>query len=191
MAMTNNLQNLIHLCHVTFDRSERAMALLPRVLDTVRTLTCEDFDLGTRMAGMTRRFGWDIQEIYHSDSFHISLIMVPKGSRLPLHNHPEMCVISRALWGHLQVTAFDWAQEYPMSGLARTSLRSVIHGGSDPLVLLPRYCNLHEFLALEDAAFIDIFSPWYDESRVCTYFKPVQEVQMGDETLTQLVATAD
>ena len=184
----NNLQNVLNLCHATFDRGENGWANLNALVDAVDDLTPEDLNLHERMQNFQRMNGWDCQEIYHGDNFHISLLLVPAGGKIPLHDHPSMCVISRTLWGHLRYEAWDWATNYPMSGLARKNLDQMTNGASKPLVLFPRFCNLHTIHAEETGAFLDIFSPWYDERRVCTYYKLEPEVLINGEWLNKLTA---
>ena len=39
--------------------------------------------------------------------FTVGVFLVPKGQRLPLHDHPGMTVMSKVLYGTLAITSFD------------------------------------------------------------------------------------
>jgi PCO_ADO len=115
-----------------------------------------------------RRYG-QVYEVVHprQRDIHLSLWVLPKGTRLPLHDHPGMTVFMRHLYGELEVRCFDWADktrpEHPATaGVARLS--QLIHW-RDPLAGLhtptppnersvacfrPRSSNLHEIHALSD-----------------------------------------
>lgn len=161
---------------------------LEHVLDSVACLKCEDLDLAARMASLSRDDRWCADEIHDEPGFHVSLFRVPAGHTLPLHDHPGMHVIFRTLWGRLRVEAFDWALEFPGSGLARLAYKRECDGGVAPILLEPHRGNLHRIEALEDCAFIDVLSPKYDpaQGRKCSYYREVETVERGDERLVRL-----
>ena len=59
------------------------------------------------------------------DQFSIGIFVFAPYSRIPLHDHPEMCVLSRVLYGDLQRVSLDVARE---SDLAKSFADS--HGQS-------------------------------------------------------------
>ena len=99
-----------------------------------------------------------------------------------------MHVLLKVIWGKMHVQAWDWAREYPFSGLARQSIDAVMDGSSQPSMIFPEKNNIHTMSAVEDCAFLDICSPFYDESqgRSCTYYKQESRQKLGNEWLIRL-----
>lgn len=51
--------------------------------------------------------------IYEDSAFSLGVFMLPAGTSIPLHDHPDMNVISHLLFGSLHVTAYDRASDPP------------------------------------------------------------------------------
>jgi cysteamine dioxygenase len=185
------LQQLIEYCEQTFSTDVTQPWELNRLLSFIRQLNADNLELSERCQSMDRSTGWDFEDLYTSDRIFMKLLMIPKGKKIPLHDHPEMSAIVKMIWGSMQITCYDWVLEYPYTGLARMIQDTSVDGASEPDLLLPRWKNLHTMQALEDCAFIDIFSPHYydDENRKCTYYKVGEEVVENQEVLYQLEAT--
>ncbi|KAL3913105.1 MAG: hypothetical protein SGPRY_008100 [Prymnesium sp.] len=45
--------------------------------------------------------------IYHDERFSMAIFFLPQGACIPLHDHPQMTVLSKILFGELRVTAYD------------------------------------------------------------------------------------
>jgi len=138
-----------------------------------------------------RKYG-QVFELQHARQrdIHLSLWILPRGTCLPLHDHPDMTVLMRHLYGELEVRSFDWMDKTrcghpPTAGLSR--LTEVLHwtdsvprkkdtaeGNGNVAVFKPHSNNLHEIRALSDAAFFDVIAPPYDHdeeaTRICTYY---------------------
>eukprot|EP00048_Salpingoeca_helianthica_P024975 m.36812 g.36812 ORF g.36812 m.36812 type:complete len:287 (+) comp9720_c0_seq1:367-1227(+) len=136
--------------------------------------------------------------LYHDDNIDIGVFLLPKGQKIPLHNHPAMTVFTRVLSGTIDVRSLDWAdlvapaapafesssaaaaavnpssfEQVPdHAGLfhARVTHHRRYSAESSIIEIHPRRCNLHEIRALENSAFIDIAMPSYSDERACTYF---------------------
>tara|TARA_Y100001968_G_C19177736_1_gene628859 strand:- start:124 stop:693 length:570 start_codon:yes stop_codon:yes gene_type:complete len=148
----------------------------------------QTLDLVERCENMDRAGSWDYEDLLSSDPVHIKLLLIPKGSKIPIHDHPKMHVLLKVIWGKMHIQAWDWAREYPFSGLARQSVDAVMDGSSQPSMIFPERNNIHTMSAVEDCAFLDICSPFYDESqgRSCTYYKQESRQKLGNEWLIRL-----
>jgi len=49
-------------------------------------------------------------DVIDNDDFTVGIFLIPKGQRLPLHDHPGMTVLSKVLFGTLKVNSFDKAE---------------------------------------------------------------------------------
>ena len=115
--------------------------------------------------------------------FTVGVFLVPKGQRLPLHDHPGMTVMSKVLYGTLAITSFDkrdysrtvQAQDYriPIETVIRSVRRPVTCEQPCEILRPTSDGNLHEFFAAEDVAIMDVLTPPYNfgHGRPCTYFR--------------------
>ncbi|HEY0515382.1 MAG TPA: hypothetical protein VGH73_26030 [Thermoanaerobaculia bacterium] len=149
---------------------------------------------------------WIEEELFSVPGAHASLFLVPRGGVLPLHDHPDMTVLLRVVAGRFSIRSYDWAAEPPdadppVSRLARQVADRVVTGADPVQVLLPGQGNLHRIEALEEGAFVDVFSPYYSEAdgRPCTYYREKGgekggekgAVEAAGERLVRLVACSE
>eukprot|EP01134_Creolimax_fragrantissima_P003168 CFRG3168T1 len=133
-------------------------------------------------------------------NYTIGIFYLKKGEIIPLHDHPEMTVLSKVLYGRLRVRSMDWVQERNNELLLESKIRNrfnprlrvaqagsefVIDGDTeeDPEstvgVLRPLAGNIHELFALTDTAFLDVLGPPYKEGlRDCHYYKALTHDQV-------------
>ncbi|KAF1329750.1 2-aminoethanethiol dioxygenase, partial [Globisporangium splendens] len=148
------------------------------------------------------------QHIWEDDKFSMGIFILPPGASIPLHDHPEMTVISRVLYGNLHVKACDLVPQKEVAALVSEHFSSNSPSDSDaPSYRIARMCtnqeitaphttellpdrgNLHEFVAGDGigCAIFDILTPPYepDEGRDCTYYRFVgsakHDAASGDE----------
>ncbi|ETW08862.1 hypothetical protein, variant 2 [Aphanomyces invadans] len=130
-------------------------------------------------------------EVYEDTDISMGIFVMPPGTSIPLHNHPQMTVISRVLYGSMQVNAFDlvapeideefWRRKEERIRNAelkhnrfprfrprhlKVAVRrntELVHGPTT-IELLPDRCNIHEFVAVGDVgcAIFDILTPGYN-----------------------------
>lgn len=147
------------------------------------------------------------QHIWENELFSMGIFILPPGTSIPLHDHPDMSVISRVLYGRLHVTSCDLASpkeagslfhstqnnspvssastdSYKKRRLARI-FKDVVITAPHTTALLPDQGNLHEFVADDEqgCAIFDILTPPYEpeEGRDCTYYRITSDVRTSEE----------
>lgn len=150
----------------------------------LEALSCDD--LAIDLSALDRNAPWTERVLFERPNLHASLFLVPAGRELPLHDHPGMTVLLRVLAGRMEISSFDWVPARP--GLARPRPPRPVGPADRCDVLKPRDGNLHHLRALEDTAFVDLFSPYYDEAagRPCTYFRQDGEIEIDGERLVRI-----
>ncbi|TMW60302.1 hypothetical protein Poli38472_000344 [Pythium oligandrum] len=130
------------------------------------------------------------QHIWEDATFSMGIFVLPPGASIPLHDHPEMSVISRVLYGRLHVKSCDIVT--PNQEDESSSTRHVAQIYKDEVVtapytteLLPNRGNLHEFVADDElgCAIFDILTPPYEpeDGRDCTYFRIVGDTITNED----------
>ncbi|TVU05471.1 hypothetical protein EJB05_48637, partial [Eragrostis curvula] len=120
--------------------------------------------------------------IHQCDDFSMGVFCFPAGATLPLHDHPEMVVLSKLLYGSVRVRSYDWVTAPPSSGARKCGLARVVAAGEvlrspcEASVLFPQSGgNMHAFTAVTPCAILDVLTPPYSEERgrPSTYFHDV------------------
>jgi cysteamine dioxygenase len=125
----------------------------------------------------------------------MGIFLLPPGAEIPLHDHPGMTVLTRVLFGSLDVFACDWSGETsavgnqsPALGPSKDCLDSATSKARPAIlrfdgridapatsVLTPDRGNLHTFRASapHGCAVLDVITPPYDAAwgRPCTYYR--------------------
>lgn len=112
--------------------------------------------------------------ICSTPNFNIALFIIPAGSGIPLHDHPNMTVLSKLVMGEMNIRSFS-----PVEAASVTNTFPAVvkenkkHTSLDPTwFLTPSEGNIHEFEALSGCVVFDILLPPYDDpERPCTYFR--------------------
>ena len=123
------------------------------------------------------------------EDYRLVLFFIRKGTRMPLHDHPNMCVFFRMLFGKLNYKSYDKiddkfkynhfsSDEYnefleTKKVIKAKVVNSTILHGPQFMIVRPSRNNMHEFVAEENTEFFDICLPNYttDSFRGITYFK--------------------
>ncbi|KAL3528343.1 hypothetical protein ACH5RR_007665 [Cinchona calisaya] len=129
--------------------------------------------------------------LHECNKFSIGIFCLPQSAVIPLHNHPNMTVFSKVLFGSLRVKSYDWVDDGTSSVMNKDAEQithmgqhgirlAKVHVDSDfttpcsTFVLYPAAGgNMHCFTALSPCAILDVLGPPYSESqgRNCTYFQ--------------------
>nr|XP_043633986.1 plant cysteine oxidase 2 [Erigeron canadensis] len=125
------------------------------------------------------------------DKFSIGIFLLPPSGVLPLHNHPQMTVFSKLLFGTMHIKAYDWVDDVasiptlkadssegeivPVSvRLAKLKVNSDFTAPCDTSILYPTDGgNMHCFTAITACAVLDVLGPPYcdPEGRHCQYYR--------------------
>lgn len=102
------LQALVDMAHraATQDalaESERDICLLMDAL-TPEQLRLSPPPAGAHPEGTTIR----TQCVYEDALLELVVFIFPAGASIPLHDHPNMSVFSKVLYGQLSMTSYDW-----------------------------------------------------------------------------------
>ncbi len=152
---------------------------LTRILDDLRPLQIDARAL-LSLLELPAPDGWPALEIGEG-SAHATLFAMRRGQSMPLHDHPSMSVISKVLFGAIRIRTLIWTDR--TAGLARDLGERVLTPTDDALLVEARPGTIHAIEAVEDCAFLDLFSPYYDADRQCTYF---EVITAGGESLVAL-----
>lgn len=119
-----------------------------------------------------------IEILDETPNFNVGVFLIPKGNTIPMHNHPNMFVISKVIWGSVLVNCFDrkvnndkQLEEYDVFQVEEKE--KIELKKNDIAILTPDKNNIHEVIAHEDSAFFDIVLPAYEEeeNRSCDYYE--------------------
>jgi len=127
------------------------------------------------------------------DQYSMGVFVFPPHAKIPLHDHPGMCVLSKVIYGDIQRLSLDlprttsnrswlpWNNNHstqswsPSDGTQRLAFKNHVDHLQAPecTVLYPFEGNLHEFVAGPNgAALLDVLLPPYDmdHNRDCTFY---------------------
>ena len=112
-----------------------------------------------------------------NDKFHIALFILGKQGEIPLHDHPKMTVLSKVLYGSLDVGSYTKVNSTSTDVTTVTLDYRVTRTPSDNgWLLTPNNGNIHSFSnsdILKPCLIFDILMPPYldDEDRPCNFYK--------------------
>lgn len=133
------------------------------------------------------------------DKFSIGIFLLPPNGVLPLHNHPQMTVFSKLLFGTMHIKAYDWvdnttsistpkpdSSEEPVSlRLAKLKVNADFTAPCNTSILYPTDGgNMHCFTAITSCAVLDVLGPPYcdPEGRHCQYYRTHTFTDLSDDT---------
>eukprot|EP00927_Polykrikos_kofoidii_P029910 TRINITY_DN25797_c0_g1_i1.p1 TRINITY_DN25797_c0_g1~~TRINITY_DN25797_c0_g1_i1.p1 ORF type:complete len:255 (-),score=32.85 TRINITY_DN25797_c0_g1_i1:352-1116(-) len=123
--------------------------------------------------------------------YNFGIFLLPPGGRIPLHDHPGMCVVSKLLVGTAKVTSYEQIPEAngkanPVGGKSVRVRRLGSQICIAPCSVSLTACrgNFHALAAGEDgAAVLDVIIPPYElnKDRACTYYSVLRELGQSEE----------
>eukprot|EP00128_Syssomonas_multiformis_P010119 Colp12_sorted_trinity150504_noHs@30152 len=146
--------------------------------------------------------------IFENDYLTMGVFLMKKGTKIPLHDHPDMYVLSKVIYGSIRLVAYDVVipvqsnrqvscSEYltnksllqGYTRLCHKTVDMVLKEGDIHTTKPMDGGNFHEIEALEDTAFVDIMSPPYDNyrGRECFYYEAI-DADADQDAVERLLA---
>jgi quercetin dioxygenase-like cupin family protein len=137
-------------------------------------LTLEDIGLTAKRVADTELS--QCFEIFSSEAFQLAVFIVPAGGKLHLHDHPEMCVMSKLVSGEMQLTSYTRA---PCTEPASASLGIPVGQPNIQAMLHPIFPwslsadsnNFHEVVAVTATVLFEALVCPYSDERPCTFYE--------------------
>eukprot|EP00737_Agarophyton_chilense_P001373 gb/GEZJ01001542.1/.p1 GENE.gb/GEZJ01001542.1/~~gb/GEZJ01001542.1/.p1 ORF type:complete len:253 (-),score=36.71 gb/GEZJ01001542.1/:1120-1878(-) len=115
--------------------------------------------------------------VAENENCTLAVFVIPPGRSIPLHDHPHMYVVSRVLWGELEVNAYDIhpsdSANLPNGHLYARETGPQVIPSDQVKSLTPTSNNVHAFSTSEWTAVFDVLLPPYnaEQRRDCTYYE--------------------
>lgn len=148
---------------------------LESCLEIMNRLTLQHIGLSTHgvesVTGHSR-----CMQIISTPAFDMTVFVLPANAIIPLHDHPNMFVLSKVLHGELQVTSFnrcshDHENQQLSSFPAVRTLKCCKFADDDAWMLTPTDGNIHEFRTTMPTAVFEVITPPYSwPERPCSYY---------------------
>jgi hypothetical protein len=119
--------------------------------------------------------------------YNLCMFVLPKGTVLPLHDHPGQHVFLRVVFGKLGISVCDIKDRPSPKPFKTGEIVGIVDPisaqasltRSDPThVVFPNSNNIHEICAVADSIFMDLVMPPYDWERQVTYFRRYGETEL-------------
>ena len=111
--------------------------------------------------------------IFEDEVMSMGIFLLPKGASLPLHDHPQMMVASKLLFGSVTAKCYDWSPPSERGTLfngKRGQLARVTRAekvsAPEILVLTGTENNLHDFEAISEGAMLTLLTPFIGGTRM-------------------------
>ncbi len=88
-------------------------------------------------------------------------IQLNKGEKIPLHDHTDMTIFCQINYGKCRLKSYDFVGFKDGKKVLRLVQDRIVQTG-DHCSITPSHCNFHEFEALENTQFTDVFTPPYE-----------------------------
>jgi hypothetical protein len=181
------LKQLYKDCVSSFVNVTTEMLVPERVaglLETVQQMRIEH--LGFHRPPILRN-GIAHMSIAETEDYSIGVFLLAPGATIPLHDHPDMCVVSNVLFGSVHSRSFDWVNPEDANHSCGADCHEVFNSvltPNDTRTLFPHSGgNIHTFTAgPEGCAMLDVLGPPYDDhaGRPCDYYE-VEKDTDGNE----------
>lgn len=202
------LQAIVKQCNITFKQANYKGPNYDANLKYLQNLTSQVTKEHLNVKRPSKPLpspGIAFANIINNDVLTVGLFYISKGKHIPLHDHPEMTVITKLLYGRVEIKAHDLVVDesnnknvliHGNGGIGSiyraTRATSKILDESEVdehkriHTTLPRTGNIHSFIALSDCCIIDIIGPSYKAGvRDCHYYECVEAGKFDSLTKDQ------
>lgn len=162
------------------DESMRLSSNCPFIKDCLEAMNdVELSDLGIDLEYVQNAKESVCMNIVNSADFDIQLFIIPAGKQLPLHDHPNMVVLSKVIAGDLSVRSFSLVGSSSDSDKSSQEAELILSSTRSPSdaawLLTPEVGNIHELKAAKTTVVFDVLMPPYSEpERPCNFYKSVE-----------------
>ena len=174
------------MCHANMDQFRSTVQRM-QFSDLGLTCTIESLVLSVLGSPNIRFF-----DVLDHASLSVSLVILPSGTRIPLHDHPGMHVFTKVLVGKLDIQMLDVEFLLPCAAVPLgtsvgvSNTRIVTLKAGEFCELTPVVGNIHGVACSgsETAIMLDVMLPPYPSDDSCHYFTPtdcITELRVIDE----------
>ncbi|ESN97893.1 hypothetical protein HELRODRAFT_124593, partial [Helobdella robusta] len=142
-------------------------------------------------------------DVWKDENFTMGVFVLKPGSKIPLHDHPQMYGLIKVIYGSCAVKSFsikktsngssvDLSFQTPIQVCRHPTVNATT--SSDVITLTPDVANFHEISTLETPiAFFDVLFPPYndEEERSCNYYKEIKNDNLTETELVKIDAPVE
>lgn len=179
------LQRIILLAKRTFASSSIPNEKLQRLISLCNKLTLKDILPSVQALNETSDAPVRYVSLLEEETVSIGIFLLQRNAVLPLHNHPNMTVLSKCIHGSARIESFDWADAAMQAvagspALAKFAGHTTVNAQTETELVFPHERNLHRIEVDEPCMFLDIISPPYSNDRPCVYYRIPDDVIRQD-----------
>eukprot|EP00300_Choanocystis_sp_HF-7_P042131 c8901_g1_i1.p1 GENE.c8901_g1_i1~~c8901_g1_i1.p1 ORF type:complete len:223 (+),score=19.66 c8901_g1_i1:57-725(+) len=168
------MRNLVSLCQkvATSPSFRHNPQSLAPIIEYLQSKTFIDFGL-SRHPFLYHQHGQvsniRYQHIFEDRHVSIGIFLLPRHACMPLHDHPNMTVLTMCLFGAARIKSYDIADD-PSSTHNGYFVDDRVLRQGQIITCHPHERNLHSIESIENFAMLDIILPPYDEERACQFY---------------------
>ncbi|KAN0052896.1 hypothetical protein ACTA71_012376 [Dictyostelium dimigraforme] len=170
------LKQLVTKANLILPSTDKKVAL-DSLISVFKDIKCKDFKIDKPLT-LTKPFGNGKMIFYYplveNDKFTLAIFAFPPNTSIPEHDHPEMTVLSKILYGSISCDSFDWIDK--KQGKAIYKGKNILNSIDEKVkITYPNENNIHRFQSGEEhSAVLDLLYPPYNPNlyRNCTYYRP-------------------
>lgn len=188
-SMAHPLQRLYDACKEMFASS--GLPPSPQGLQHVKSLldamTLGDLGLDEEILAYANQDRGSTPSVFYlhiheCESFSMGIFYLPPAAVVPLHDHPDMTVLSKLLHGSMHLKSYDWVDpsvqtpklDIIQGRLAKLVVEQIYTAPCESMILYPT-CggNIHCLTGVTHCAVLDVLVPPYSnkEKWPCTYYR--------------------
>ncbi|KAM9984785.1 hypothetical protein ACTFIY_009213 [Dictyostelium cf. discoideum] len=176
------LKQLITKANLILPSVDKKVATLDSLVSVFKEIRCKDLKIDKPLT-LTKPIGNGKKVFYYplveNEKFTLAIFAFPPNTSIPTHDHPQMTVLSKVLYGSISCDSFDWidnTSNVKKQGKAIYTGTNILNSNDEKVkITLPNENNIHRFQSGDEhCAVLDLLYPPYDSNfyRSCTYYRP-------------------